>query len=149
MKVAKIMRKRVATIPLGTTIRDAARLLVEKGVTGAPVVDERKRVIGIVSEKDLFRALYPSEEEFMESPEIWADDQAIADHFHEAADRLVEEVMMKDVIAVTPDTSVTRVGAIMLARNIHRLPVMEGGKLKGIVSRRDVYHFAFKRELKI
>lgn len=149
MRVQSIMRKDVLTLPLGTTLRDAARLLAERGVSGSPVVDADGRIVGVVSEKDLFRALYPSEQEFVAAPEAWADDADILTRAHEAASRHVDEVMTRDVVAVTPDTSLVRVGALMLARGLHRVLVMDGGKLKGIVSRHDVYRKVLQRELRV
>lgn len=148
MRVRQIMTRKVVTIPVGTPIRDAARLLVEKGVTGAPVVDAEGKVVGLVSEKDLFRALYPSEEEFVSSPELWTEEQALIERATEAVAQPIEQLMSPNVIAVTPDTSLIRVGALLLARGIHRVLVMEGGILKGIVSRRDIYHAIFRKELK-
>lgn len=143
------MQKKVFTIAAGTTIRDAARLLVERGVSGAPVVNADGQVAGIVSEKDLFRVLYPSEADFSASPELWSDEQALLDHARDRSQQLVDAVMVENVVAVTPETTLIRVGATMLARGIHRVLVMEAGKLRGIVTRRDVYANIFKRELKI
>ncbi len=148
MKVSKVMTKKVFTIPSGTTVREGARLLVERAVSGAPVVDASAQVIGVVSEKDLFRALYPSEDEFISAPEMWIDEKALLGRAREGGSKIVDEVMVSQVIAVTPDTSVIRVGAMMLARGIHRVLVMEDGALKGIVTRRDVYQTLFKQELK-
>lgn len=141
------MQKDVFTIPSGTSLRDAARLLAEKGISGAPIVDANGRVLGVASEKDLFRALYPSEQEFIAAPETWTDDDAILNRAREAAGRLVDDVMTPDPVAVTPDTSLVRVGALMLARGLHRVLVMDSGKLKGIVSRHDVYRGVLKKEL--
>ncbi len=149
MKVKQVMTKKVLTIPAGTTIRDAARVLVEKGISGAPVVDAHGTVIGIVSEKDLFRALYPSEAEFVSAPETWTDEQALLDRAREATSMVVDRLMVRDVVAVTPETKLIRAGATMLARGINRVLVMDAGKLKGIVSRRDVYQSIFKKELKL
>lgn len=149
MRVNKVMTKKVFTIPSGTTVREGARLLVEKETSGAPVVDDQGAVIGIVSEKDLFRALYPSEEEFMAAPEQWIEEKALLDRARQGSSKIVDEVMTANVVAVTPDTTVIRVGAMMLARGIHRVLVMDQGALKGIVTRRDIYQTLFKRELKV
>ncbi len=59
MRVQDVMQTEVLTIPVGTPYRDVERLLREKQISGAPVVDGEGSVVGIVSEKDLFRVLYP------------------------------------------------------------------------------------------
>lgn len=114
-KTAKdIMTTRVVTVKPSTPIADAARLLVRRKISGVPVVDEKDKtkVVGILTEADLLAA--PS------------------------GAKTVAEVMRKRVISVAPDTSVDDIAATFVKRKIKRVPVLEGGKLVGIVSRIDV-----------
>jgi CBS domain-containing protein len=114
-KTAKdIMTTRVVTVKPSTPIADAARLLVRRKISGVPVVDEKDKtkVVGILTEADLLAA-------------------------HSGA-KTVAEVMRKRVISVAPDTSVDDIAATLVKRKIKRVPVLDGGKLVGIVSRIDV-----------
>jgi CBS domain-containing protein len=114
-KTAKdIMTTRVVTVKPSTPIADAARLLVRRKISGVPVVDEKDKtkVVGILTEADLLAA--PS------------------------GAKTVAEVMRKRVISVAPDTSVDDIAATLVKRKIKRMPVLDGGKLVGIVSRIDV-----------
>ncbi|MFA0754964.1 MAG: hypothetical protein OXFUSZZB_002545 [Candidatus Fervidibacter sp.] len=114
-KTAKdIMTTRVVTVKPSTPIADAARLLVRRKISGVPVVDEKDKtkVVGILTEADLLAA--PS------------------------GAKTVAEVMRKRVISVAPDTSVDDIAATLVKRKIKRVPVLDGGKLVGIVSRIDV-----------
>lgn len=114
-KTAKdIMTTRVVTVKPSTPIADAARLLVRRKISGVPVVDEKDKtkVVGILTEADLLAA--PS------------------------GAKTVAEVMRKRVISVAPDTSVDDIAATFVKRKIKRVPVLDGGKLVGIVSRIDV-----------
>jgi CBS domain-containing protein len=114
-KTAKdILTTRVVTVKPSTPIADAARLLVRRKISGVPVVDEKDKtkVVGILTEADLLAA--PS------------------------GAKTVAEVMRKRVISVAPDTSVDDIAATFVKRKIKRVPVLDGGKLVGIVSRIDV-----------
>jgi CBS domain-containing protein len=109
-----IMTTRVVTVKPSTPIPDAARLLVRRKISGVPVVDEKDKtkVVGILTEADLLAA--------------------------PAGAKTVAEVMRKRVISVAPDTSVDDIAATLVKRKIKRVPVLDGGKLVGIVSRIDV-----------
>ncbi|MFA0765876.1 MAG: hypothetical protein BDTLLHRC_000829 [Candidatus Fervidibacter sp.] len=114
-KTAKdIMTTRVVTVKPSTPIADAARLLVRRKISGVPVVDEKDKtkVVGILTEADLLAA--PS------------------------GAKTVAEVMRKRVISVSPETPIDEIAAILVKRKIKRVPVLDGGKLVGIVSRIDV-----------
>jgi CBS domain-containing protein len=114
-KTAKdIMTTRVVTVKPSTPIADAARLLVRRKISGVPVVDEKDKtkVVGILTEADLLAA--------------------------PAGAKTVAEVMRKRVISVSPETPIDEIVAILVKRKIKRVPVLDGGKLVGIVSRIDV-----------
>jgi len=109
-----IMTTRVVTVKPSTPIPEAARLLVRRKISGVPVVDEKDKtkVVGILTEADLLAA--------------------------PAGAKTVAEVMRKRGISVSPETPIDEIAAILVKRKIKRVPVLEGGKLVGMVSRIDV-----------
>ncbi len=141
------MQTEVVTIPVGTAYRDVAALLRKKGISGAPVVDRERGVVGVVSEKDLFRVLYPFYRSFYENPEMYSDLEARETKAADIADHPVERFMSSRVWHIEPDVPLMRAGAIMLARGIHRMPVMDGGRLVGIITRTAVYRAVFEIHL--
>ncbi len=147
MRVQDVMQTEVLTIPVGTPYRDVERLLREKQISGAPVVDGEGSVVGIVSEKDLFRVLYPFYRSFYENPEMYSDLVARETKASDIADHPVERFMSQNVYHIEPDVPVLRAGAIMHARSIQRMPVMTKGKLIGIVTRTAVYRAVFEMNL--
>ncbi|MEK7473894.1 MAG: CBS domain-containing protein [Patescibacteria group bacterium] len=147
MRVRDVMQTEVITIPIGTVYRDVERVLREKGISGAPVVNEQGAVVGVVSEKDLFRILYPFYRSFYENPEMYCDLEARETKASDIADHPVERFMSTRVWHIEPDVPLMRAGAIMLARGIHRMPVMTDGKLVGIVTRTAVYRAVFEMNL--
>lgn len=149
MKVKEIMKTNIINFKKGTPVREAAKILSQKHISGAPVVDEKNRLIGIISEKDIFRALYPDYEDFYSDSSLRSDFGKIEGRLLDVANLKVEDVMVKDIISVTPDTSIIKVGAIMLAEGIHRVIIQEKNMPVGIVTRRDIYKAIFKDKLKI
>lgn len=114
-KTAKdIMTTKVVTVKPSTSIADAARLLVRRKISGVPVVDEKDKtkVVGILTEADLLAA--------------------------PAGAKTVADVMKKRVVSVNSNTPVDEIAQILVKKKIKRVPVIDGGKLVGIVSRIDV-----------
>lgn len=139
MLVRDVMKTDVVTIPKGTTWRMVAETLLGNVISGAPVVETDGRVIGVVSEKDVFRAIYPSYEEWYEGPQAYTDFLALEEEARRAQEKRVEEFMTKRLVSVPSNTPILKVGALMVATGIHRVPVVDEGKLVGMVSRRDIF----------
>jgi CBS domain-containing protein len=114
----EIMTRDVATVRPDTAVDDIARLLIQRRITGVPVVDEEGRVLGIVSEFDL-----------------------IAKRGRVAAD-----VMSRDVLAVSEDTPAETIADLIAQRRVRRVPVLRDGRLVGIITRADLVRlFAMTR----
>jgi CBS domain-containing protein len=110
MLVRDIMTANPLTVTETTTIHETARLMSRHRITGLPVLNEANRVIGIVSESDLFTK----------------------------KGTIVGDVMTREVISITSDTSVEILTHLLTDHRIRRLPVIDGDKLVGIVSRADI-----------
>ncbi|NKB86783.1 MAG: CBS domain-containing protein [Acidobacteria bacterium] len=117
-----LMARRLVTLTPAMPVLDAMRTLLEHSVSGAPVLDEDGRLCGIVSELDCMRIL--------------TSGQFSQDSHDE--DACVSDVMTADVQTITPSTDLFAIAQQFLSRNIRRLPVVEHGRLLGMVSRRDV-----------
>jgi len=140
MQVQEVMTKKIIKIKKGTTLREAAKILIKNDITGAPIVNEKDKVIGIISEKNVFRALYPNYEEFYIDLDIIAKPKNLDDRLLKIVDLKVENFMVKDVVSALPSDSVVKVGGIMMARGIRRVLVVDQkNTLLGVVSRRDIY----------
>jgi len=150
MKVKDIMSKKIITVPLHSTLLKAAKILANHDISGAPVVNEDGDLLGLLSEKDIFKALYPSHAEFYESPGVWIDLDSLEERTKDAADKPVGDIMSKEVVTVNMETSLMQVGSIMLVRGIHRVIVVDqNNRIAGIVTRRDIYRNILKKKLNI
>ncbi len=157
LRVRDIMTTQVISLAGTDTVKDATITLAVDNLSGAPVIDDDYRLIGIVSETDILELIMKYEEELnIEDPVLhllaFPMDSAIDDPvLMEAAKKISEtkvvDIMSKDVLTVTPDTMVIDVLRLMLSRDVNRIPVLEKGVLVGIVSRSDIIFSIYKRKI--
>lgn len=137
MKAKDIMTPRVITITRDTTIRAIAALLLERRISGVPVVD-RGHVVGIVSEGDLLRRHEIDTDRKRPAGPWWMrlflGEPGPAEYVKSHAVR-AEDVMTRDVISVGEDVEITRIAILFGKRRIKRVPVLRGERLVGIVTR--------------
>jgi CBS domain-containing protein len=140
MRAKDIMTTQVLTVGPEATVREAALLLADKGITSAPVVD-RGEVVGIVSEGDLLH-LRDEETDGPKRRSSWyrlIDDQKAAAVFDAKAHSMrVRDVMTQNIIAVSELDSVAEVAETLVSNNVKQLVVMREKKLLGVVSRTDI-----------
>lgn len=136
MKVRDVMSKVVITTTADTPLKDAALHLAREGVSGLPVVDVDGAVIGVFSEADVI-AKEGNEHKaggflawFLDPGDPWLDERMAA--------RTVGEAMSSPAIVITPGTSVSDAATLMIEDGVNRLPVVDGGKLVGLVTRADL-----------
>jgi CBS domain-containing protein len=128
------MTAEVAVVTPETPLRDVATLLTVREISGVPVVDDHGRVRGVVSEADVLRA---------------ADGREKTRRMPSARRRhgpgTAGASMTSPAVTIAPDDSVAAAAALMLDRGINRLPVVDAGRLVGIVTRADLVR-AFVRD---
>jgi CBS domain-containing protein len=136
MRAHQIMTRTVATVTPETTILEAANLMLQRHVSGLPVVDAAGKLVGIVSEGDFIRR---SEIGTQRKRGRWLKfllgaGGAATEFVHEHG-RRVSEVMTRDSLTIGEDTPLDEIVTKMEKNGVKRLPVMNGDKLVGIVSR--------------
>jgi len=141
MKVSDLMTKDVVTVTSATSLRDAAELLVEKRISGMPVVDEENAVIGVLSEADILVKAGGSSPRnrllgWLFEPDFGDEDKIRAE--------TVGEAMSAPALTISSHRPVHEAARLMVGEGVNRLPVVEDGKLVGILTRADVVR-AFSR----
>jgi CBS-domain-containing membrane protein len=136
MFAADVMTHDVVTVRADTTVKEIAEILLAKGISGVPVVDEVGALLGIVSEGDLLHRV-ENETERRRSwwLELFADRERMAQDFIKSHARKAGDVMTRHVVTVKPDTSLGAVSTLLEKYKIKRVPVVDGGKIVGIISR--------------
>jgi len=147
MKVKYFMRKKIITVNKNDSITEAARKLMQNDITGAPVVDDDNKLVGVISEKDIFKKIYPNYQEYYSLLGFKEEEGDIKKRIKEAENIKVKEIMVKDVITAESSDSAMRIGAIMMIKKINRVVIVDNGKLAGIVSRKDIFPNSFKNAL--
>lgn len=133
------MTRALVTVMPSTTVAEAARLMLEHGVSGLPVVDEQGDAVGIITEADLIRrAEIGTEARLSWWRAFVLGTERLADQYVHSHGSAVAEVMTRSVVSVKPTTSLAEAVALMQARSVKRLLVIDGKRLLGIVSRADL-----------
>lgn len=139
MKAADVMSRNVVAVGSGATVLDAIRLMLDKRISGLPVVDDDAKLIGILTEGDL---LHRSETGTARNRPAWLGlligPGRLAGEYVRTHGRRVGEVMTHEVVSVSEDTPLEQVVQLMDDRRIKRVPVLREGALVGIVSRADL-----------
>lgn len=136
MFAADVMTHDVVTVHTDATVKEIAEILLAKGISGVPVVDAAGALVGVVSEGDLLHRV-ETETERRRSwwLELLADREQMAQDFVKSHARKAGDVMTRQVVTVKPDTPLSDVSALLEKHKIKRVPVVDGGKVVGIVSR--------------
>lgn len=139
MKAADLMTSFVVTVRPDATIEYAAQLMLQYRISGLPVTDSDGAVLGIVTESDLLRrAETGTEKRHARWVSLLIGPGRLAQEYVRTHGRKVAEVMTDRVFTVTPETPLADLVALMETRHVKRVPVVDQGRLVGIVSRADV-----------
>lgn len=139
MKVSELMTREVMTIPPEMSVREAARILFERQISGLPVVDEQRKVVGMITEKEIIAMALPRYVEQLGDFDYILDEEPFAKKITEADKIKVKDIMRKEVLCVTEDTPIPEVARLMIAKKARRIPVLDKDKkLVGIIARADI-----------
>ncbi len=148
MEVKSIMTKTVKAVNPADSIKDVAVMICTGNFSGTPVIDENNQVVGMISEKDILKAMYPSQQDFHEDPNSAKNFDETKDRYTEVMQKSVNDCMCRNVTAVNTETHILEAASIMLRRIIRRIPVIDReNRLVGIVSQGDIHQAIFKNKL--
>lgn len=148
MNVKKVMTKDVIALSPDDTVKDAVKKFASNRISGSPVLDAEGNILGILSEKDILHALetkckrlemvYPSLSLVSVSFVEHFDDKEVVDAFTEIANTLVSDLMKKEAITIDHEKSISQAIDLMNNKEINRIPVIDDGRIIGIITRRDI-----------
>lgn len=142
MRVRDLMTREVSTVQTETSVNDVARLMSKKDVSGLPVLDAEGRVAGIVTELDLIvrngRLEIPVFLQLFDAVVPLELPRHLNNRLRHMLGTRAEDVMTREVHSVGPDTEVEDLVDLMVKRRVNPVPVVEDGRLVGIVSRSDL-----------
>lgn len=142
------MKKKVIYFKPNDTVFDVAKVLSEHNISGAPVVDKGK-VVGVLSDSDIIKFIrlkIPEESAGSVEPHIWGlvllslvkGQFQFRKELKRISKIKAKDIMSNLVFSISPEASLVEAAELMEKNNVHRLPVIEGEKLVGILSRADL-----------
>ena len=120
------MKTGLLTVKKAAPVYEAMDIMATKNITGLPVVDDYMNLLGVVSEKDVLKLLYDPD----------------------ALPSVVGDVMTREVISFSQDSSLFDICRCLIENNFRRIPILNGGKLIGIISRTDIMAYIMKNHAK-
>lgn len=137
-----IMTREVITVSLETTVQQLAQLLSAHGISGAPVVAPDGKVLGIVTESDLIdqnkKVHIPTVVTILDSFFFLENPDKMEHEMRKIAGATVADIYSSPAVTVTTQTPVDEIATIMSEKNVHTLPVVDDGQLKGIIGKKDI-----------
>ena len=139
MQVREFMTGDVITVRADTPVHGIAALMVEKRISGVPVLDNDGRVIGIVGQGDLLhRTEVGTERRHRWWLRVFGDPNALARAFSKAHGLKAHDVMSRKVVSIGPDAELREAADLMDSHKLKRLPVLKDERLIGIITRGDL-----------
>jgi CBS domain-containing protein len=136
MNAGDVMTGEVVTVSPDTPVLQVVRLLLARGISGVPVVDENGVLVGVVSEGDLMRRVELGTQKRRGGwREFFTGTATLAEEYVRSHGALASDVMTRDVVSVTPNTPLAAIADLMEQKRIKRVPVLDGGRVVGLVSR--------------
>ena len=149
MLIAKdIMTRDVITVKKDTGVSELADILTRNRISGAPVVDDSGRLLGVVTESDLVE-----QSKSLHLPTVFTILDSViflesAKHFEKELKKMtgakVEDVYTEKPLVVGPDTPIREIATIMAEKKVYTIPVIDGDKLVGIIGKADVVRASSK-----
>lgn len=141
MKAKDVMTTAVVSVDLTMSVPEIARILLARRISAVPVVDDQKRVVGMVSEGDLMRR---PESQTERHPSWWlalleGPDERTREYL-KSRGLSARDVMTREPVTVDEDVSLEEIATLLEQKRIKRVPVLRAGKLVGIVSRANLLH---------
>ena len=142
LKAKDLMTREVTTVTPQTEITEIAKLLIESHFNGVPVVDQEGTLVGIICQSDLI-----AEQKKLPMPSVFTILDAFIPIYppgktekemQKIAAIKASDAMTTDPVTVGPETGIDEIASIMVNRSIHTIPVVERGKLVGVIGKEDI-----------
>jgi len=137
MEISEIMTRKVHTIGPESTLKECAKFLEKTRVNGL-VVMEGDKVVGVITKTDIFKVILPRYPENIEEERHMSDIEYFKERVSKLFEMKVKDIMGSPPITVSGSVPIIRAGSMMLLRWIKQIPVVDKGKLVGIVTLTDI-----------
>jgi len=145
MKVNEIMTKEITSLSPEADAKEALDLLLKIKISGLPVIDDKNKLVGMLTEKEILSAILPSYVEKVGKFVYEENPKVVKQKISALQNMKVKDLMRKNVVTVDEDTTLCEAARIMLTQKARRLPVLNKAQdVIGIVARGDVVKALFR-----
>jgi len=144
MLVNEIMTRVVKTITPETRLQEVASIMCLHRFSSLPVVDGNDKLVGILSEQDVLKYLFPTLKDILDGM-LTPDFEAMEADYKKVLSLKSSDLMSSRVITVRPDTPILQSASVMAKNNFRRIPVADVGKLVGMISLGDIHRAIFMK----
>jgi len=137
-----IMTTEVITVRMDTTVNELAEILWKNRISGAPVLDDDGNVVAVVTENDLIdqskKFHIPTMISLLDSVIFLESSKKTEEEIKKMAGNTVRDICAKKLVSVSENAGMDEIATIMAENNVHTLPVMQDGRLIGVIGKTDI-----------
>jgi len=142
-----IMTKEVIIVQEDMTIETLGRIFIEKRISGAPVIDNKEKLVGIVTENDLVRKNsrlhIPTVVRIFDAFVPLGGNDRVEEEIRRISASKVSEICSRTLVTVAPDATLQDVSSLMFEKGVHLIPVLDAGRIVGIIGKIDIIRGMF------
>ncbi|MCI5159404.1 MAG: CBS domain-containing protein [Candidatus Electrothrix sp. AUS1_2] len=142
LRAKDLMTENVIAVTKDTEVRELAKILTENKISGVPVLDEDGTLAGVVTESDLIfqnkKVHIPTAVAILDAFFFLESPEKMEKEMKKMAGVTVGDIYASEVVSVQQDTPLDEIATLMAEKNIHTLPVLDQGKLVGVIGKRDI-----------
>ena len=146
-KISELMKRDVYTISDEATIKEVLQMLVESKTSGLPIVNTKQQVVGFISDGDIMKFIAKQNPRIIDMTSfitVWYDTESFDKKLYDLMDLSVMELATTKLVSVDSDYDIDEVAKVLGEKKIKKVPVLEDGKLVGVISRSDILRYILK-----
>ena len=143
-KISEIMKTDVYTVSDEATIKEVLQVLVESKTSGLPIVNAKQQVVGFIRDGDIMKFIAKQNPRIIDMTSfitVWYDTESFEKKLHDLMELSVMELATTKLISVDTDYDIDEVAKVLGEQKIKKVPVLEDGKLAGVISRADILRY--------
>lgn len=143
-KIKDIMQTDVYSVPYKATVKEVLQLMVEKEISGVPIVDDENFVIGFISDGDIMKFIAKQDPRIIDMTSfitVWYDTETFEKKLDDLMNLNVMELATSKVVSVDEDFEIDEVAKILGKKKIKKVPVLRDGHLVGVVNRSHIIRY--------
>ena len=149
-KVREIMKTDVYTVTDEANIGEVIRILVDNQINGVPIVDGKEKVVGFISDGDIMKFVAKQNPRIIDMTSfitVWYDTESFEKKMDDLMDLNVMELATTKLVSVEADYDIDEAAKVLGDKKIKKVPVLDNGKLVGVITRSDILRYILGRSL--